>query len=274
MPPPTPAADSDLSLAAITGRLRAAGCVFAEQEAAILTDSAPTPDALRFMIGQRAGGLPLEHVVGWASFCGLRVAVDHGVFVPRRRSELLVRLAARLAASCSVVVDLACGCGAIGAAIAALVSGVELHACDIDQAAVRCARRNLEPLGGRVYQGDLYQPLPDSLRHRVAVIAANVPYVPTDEVVLMPAEARVHEPVAALDGGRDGLDVLRRAAAGAAEWLAPGGHLLVEASARQAAIAAKVVAAAGLEPAVATDEDLGATVVVGRRPSATPGMRR
>jgi release factor glutamine methyltransferase len=273
MPPPTPAADSDLSLAAITGRLRAAGCVFAEQEAAILTDSAPTPDALRFMIGQRAGGLPLEHVVGWASFCGLRVAVDHGVFVPRRRSELLVRLAARLAASCSVVVDLACGCGAIGAAIAALVS-VELHACDIDQAAVRCARRNLEPVGGHVYRGDLYQPLPDSLRHRVAVIAANVPYVPTDEVALMPAEARVHEPFAALDGGRDGLDVLRRAAAGAAEWLAPGGHLLVETSARQAAVAAEVVAAAGLEPAVAADADLGATVVVGRGPSVTPGLRR
>jgi release factor glutamine methyltransferase len=161
MPSPTSAADSDLSLAAIPGRLRAAGCVFAEQEAAILTDSARTPDALRFMIGQRAGGLPLEHVVGWASFCGLRIAVDHGVFVPRRRSELLVRLAAGLAASCSVVVDLACGCGAIGAAIAALVSGVELHACDVDQAAVRCARRNLEPLGGDMStHGDLYQPLP------------------------------------------------------------------------------------------------------------------
>ncbi len=273
------ACDPDLGLPEITARLRAAGCVFAEEEAEVLAGSAASHDALRAMLGQRVAGLPLEHVVGWAEFCGLRIAVDHGVFVPRRRSELLVRRAAALGqpggatprdppltAPGAVVVDLACGCGAIGAAIAALVTGVDLYASDIDPAAVRCARRNLEPLGGHVYCGDLYQPLPGRLRGQVAVIAANVPYVPTDAVALMPAEARVHEPLAALDGGPDGLDLLRRAAAGAGGWLAPGGHLLIETSADQAEAAVAAFAEAGLAPAVVTDDDLGAAVIIGRRP--------
>jgi release factor glutamine methyltransferase len=90
----------------------------------------------------------------------------------------------------------------------------------------------------------------------------------------MPAEARVHEPFAALDGGRDRA---RRAApgrGGAAEWLAPGGHLLVETGARQAAAAAESWPAMALEPAIAADEDLGATVVVGAGASIMPGLRR
>lgn len=262
------ARDAALDVPAITLRLRAAGCVFAEDEARILTEAAQTPGALRDMVDRRVAGLPLEHIVGWAGFCGLRIAIEPGVFVPRPRSELLVRLAADLAAPGSAVVDLACGSGAIGAAIAASAAsaGVELHACDIDQAAVRCARRNLAAAGGQVHAGDLYAALPAALRGRVSVIAANVPYVPSEAVVLMPAEARMHEPPLALDGGDDGLDVLRRAVAGAREWLAPGGHLLIETSRGQAAAAAAEFAAAGLTAQVATDEELGATVIVGQRP--------
>ena len=101
-----------------------------------------------------------------------------------------------------------------------------MHAADIDPAAVRCARRNLGPAGGQVYQGDLYGPLPAGLRGRVDILLANVPYVPTSDVALLPPEAREHEARVALDGGPDGLDVLRRVAAGAPAWLAPGGHLL------------------------------------------------
>src|SRR5258708_7745267 len=131
-----------------------------------------------------------------------------------------------LAGRASVVLDLACGSGAIGAAIATLAADVELHAADIDPAAVACARRNLAPVGGQVYAGDLYEPLPARLRRRVSVIAANVPYVPTEAVTLMPPEARVCEPLVALDGGPGGLYVLRQAAVGAAAWLMPGRHLL------------------------------------------------
>jgi release factor glutamine methyltransferase len=266
-----PAPDPALSIAAITARLRAAGCVFAEEEAALLAGAADSPEALGAMVEQRASGRPLEHIVGWAEFCGLRIALEPGVFVPRRRSELLVRLASARVAPGSVVVDLACGSGAIGAAIAAQAASaaapVELYACDIDPAAVRCARRNLSTAGGHVYAGDLYEALPAALHRRVSVIAANVPYVPTEAVVLMPAEARMHEPLLALDGGPDGLDILRRAAASAGAWLAPGGHVLIESSSGQAPAAAKAFTAAGLAADIARDDDLGATVIIGQLPA-------
>ena len=250
----------------IVTRLRAAGCVFAEDEARLLIAAARTPAELDVMVGQRVAGLPLEQVLGWADFCGLRIIVTPGVFVPRRRTEFLVRQAVALARRGDVIVDLCCGAGAIGAALAAAVEGVEVYAADIDPAAVRCARQNLP--ADRVYQGDLYDPLPAALRGRVAILAANVPYVPAREIELLPAEARAHEPRAALDGGADGLDVLRRVAIGAAAWLAPGGYLLSETSDRQASLAEAVVTASGLAARVARSPDLDATVIIARRPSS------
>ncbi len=249
----------------VVTRLRAAGCVFAEDEARLLTAAARTPAELDAMVSRRAAGEPLEQVLGWAGFCGLRIAVAPGVFVPRRRTEFLVRQAGALARPGDVVVDLCCGAGAIGAALAAAVDGAQVHAADNDPAAVRCARQNLP--GGHVYQGDLYDPLPASLRGRVAVLAANVPYVPTEEIGFLPPEARTHEPLSALDGGADGLDVLRRVAAGAPGWLAPGGHLLIEASERQAPLAEAAFTAAGLTARAARSPDLDVAVVIGRRPA-------
>ena len=251
---------------AIVTRLRAAGCVFAEDEARLLIAAARTPAELDAMVGQRVAGLPLEQVLGWAEFCGLRITVTPGVFVPRRRTEFLVRQAVALARRGDVIVDLCCGAGAIGAALAAAVEGAEMYASDIDPAAVRCARQNLP--ADRVYQGDLYAPLPAALRGRVAILAANVPYVPAREIELLPAEARAHEPRAALDGGADGLDVLRRVAIGAAAWLVPGGYLLSETSDRQAWMAEAVVTASGLAARVARSPDLDATVIIARRPSS------
>ena len=249
----------------IVTRLRAAGCVFAEDEARLLIAAARTPAELDAMVGQRVAGLPLEQVLGWAEFCGLRITVTPGVFVPRRRTEFLVRQAASLARRGDVIVDLCCGAGAIGAALAAAMEGVEVYAADIDPAAVRCARQNLP--ADRVYQGDLYTPLPAVLRGRVAILAANVPYVPTGQLPLLPPEARDHEPRLSLDGGPDGLDVARRAVAGAPDWLAPGGRLLIEATEEQAGTLAGAVTAAGLTAAVTGCEDLDATVVTGTRPA-------
>jgi release factor glutamine methyltransferase len=254
------------SIPVITARLRAAGCVFAEDEARLFVSAARTPADLVAMVDRRVGGLPVEHVVGWAEFCGLRVAVDPGVFVPRRRTEFLVRQAAALTRPKAVVVDLCCGTGAVGAALIARLDRIELHAADIDPAAVRCARRNLGPARGHVYEGDLDEPLPATLRGRVDVLVASAPYVPTQDIGLLPAEARVHEPRVSLDGGVDGLDVVRRVIAVAPRWLVPGGHLLVEMSERQAPQAARVVARAGLIPRVARSSELDATVVVGARP--------
>lgn len=247
---------------AVVARLRAAGCVFAEDEARLLAEAAATPDALTALVGQRVAGLPLEHLLGWAEFCGLRIAVDPGVFVPRRRTELLVREAAARAPSRPVVVDLCCGSGAVGAALAAVLDVAELHAADVDPAAVDCARRNLP--GASVHVGDLFDALPADLRGRIDVLAANVPYVPSDALALMPPEARLHEPREALDGGTDGLAVARRVIDGASSWLAPGGSLLFETGEAQVAAAVAAVAAGGLLPRVATDDELGATVVIGR----------
>jgi release factor glutamine methyltransferase len=247
----------------MVSRLRAAGCVFAEDEARLLMSAARTPAELDAMVSRRAAGLPLEQVVGWAEFCGLRIVVAPGVFVPRRRTEFLVRQAVAAARPGAVIVDLCCGAGAIGAALAAAVDRAEVHAADLDPAAVRCARQNLP--GGHVYQGDLYAPLPAGLRGRVAVLAANVPYVPTGQIGFLPPEAREHEPRAALDGGADGLDVLRRVAAGAPGWLAPGGQLLSEISERQVPRAEAALAAGGLAATVVSSADLDVTVVIGRR---------
>ncbi|OON72085.1 hypothetical protein B1H18_31310 [Streptomyces tsukubensis] len=262
---------SALSRSTVVARLRAAGCVFAEDEAELLLGAAGTPADLAAMVDSRAGGLPLEHVLGWAEFCGLRVTVGPGVFVPRRRTEFLVRRAVALtvdhvAGRPVVAVDLCCGSGAVGVALAAALGAVELHAADVEPAAVRCARGNITAMGGTVHEGDLFAALPRSLRGRVDVLAANVPYVPTDEVELLPSEARVHEPLVALDGGSDGLDILRRVAGEAARWLAPGGHVLVETGERQAEAAVEAFRAGGLVPEVSADDALYSTVVTGRRP--------
>ncbi|MFB6438956.1 putative protein N(5)-glutamine methyltransferase [Streptomyces sp. NPDC056411] len=295
---------------AIVDRLRTAGCVFAEDEAELLLSTARTPDELAAMVERRVTGFPLEHVVGWAEFHGLRVAVDPGVFVPRRRTEFLVGQAVKLGRRAgsrgprangqtplgtdahdheppgtgtgtgdrapiatgstprpTVIVDLCCGSGAVGAALAAALGPVELIAADIEPAAVRCARRNTAPAGGVVHEGDLFDPLPNGLRGRIDILVANVPYVPTEEVGLLPPEAREYEPLVALDGGADGLDVLRRVTAEASQWLAPGGHLLVETSERQAPRAVQEFTRSGLFPQVAASDELSATVIIGTRPT-------
>jgi release factor glutamine methyltransferase len=267
------APDADL-----VARLRDAGCVFAEDEAELLTEAVAghsstdaAADELERLVARRVAGEPLEQVLGWAEFAGLRIAVEPTVFVPRRRTELLAAEAARLARGAStgghvpVVVDLCCGAGAIGAAIADAAGPIELVASDLDPAAVRAARRNLDPIGARVTEGDLFEALPADLRGRVDVLAVNAPYVPTDEIAMMPPEARDHEAFLALDGGADGLDVHRRVAAEAGDWLSPGGHLLIETSRRQAATTAALMRAGGLDTRVLRDDDLAATVVVGRR---------
>jgi release factor glutamine methyltransferase len=249
--------------AAVVARLRAAGCVFAEDEARLLLGTTADRGELSTLVDRRVAGEPLEHLLGWAEFRGLRVAVDPGVFVPRRRTGFLAQQAIDLARPGAVVLDLCCGSGAVGLAVAAERSDVELHAADVDPVAVACARRNTAAVGGRVYQGDLFGPLPAGLRGRVDVLVANVPYVPSGEIARMPPEARDHEPRTALDGGPDGLDVARRVVAGGPAWLAPGGSLLFETSEEQAPVAMALVRAGGLAARVAEDDELGATVVVG-----------
>src|SRR5688572_21960081 len=100
----------------VIAALRAGGCVFAEEEARLLLSAAVSDGELSALVDRRVAGEPLEHLLGWAEFCGLRIEVDPGVFVPRRRTEFLVRQAAARARPGATVVDLCCGSGAVGVA--------------------------------------------------------------------------------------------------------------------------------------------------------------
>jgi release factor glutamine methyltransferase len=247
---------------ALVTRLRAAGCVFAEEEAALLLESASSPDDLETRVARRVEGVPLEHVLGWAGFHGLRVAVDSGVFVPRRRTEFLVDEALRRGRPGAVVLDLCCGTGAVGLAVHRGLRGT-LYAADLDPAAVRCARRNLADDAAGVFEGDLFGALPASLINGVDLLLANVPYVPAGEIALLPPEARDHEARMALDGGSDGLDVLRRVAASAGDWLRPAGLLFTETSERQAPEAVSVLEGSGFQALIIGDDE---TTIVMARP--------
>ncbi|MBN8869806.1 MAG: putative protein N(5)-glutamine methyltransferase [Solirubrobacterales bacterium] len=246
-------------------QLRAAGSVFAEDEARVLSESAGSPAELDSMVQRRIGGEPVQQIVGWAEFCGLKIRVEPGVFLPRPRSEFLVEKAIGLGRRGASVLDVCCGTGALGVATAIGLGSTELHATDLDPVAVRCAAANVDEVGGRVYQGDLFEPLPRSLRGRADLLLLNAPYVPTAELPLMPREARLYEETITLDGGDDGLDIQRRAILEAPFWLAPGAHLLVETSDLQAESTMRLMKDVGLAMTLATSNEWGATVVIGQK---------
>jgi release factor glutamine methyltransferase len=250
--------------ATIAARLRAAGCVFAEDEADVLLATTTDTRELDDMLARRASGIPLEQVVGWALFCGIRIAVQPGVFVPRRRTEALVRAAVAVTRPGATVVDLCCGSGAIAAAIATQVPDVRLWASDVDPVAVRCARLNLASFNAQVSAGDVDDAIPNDLRHRVDIVVANVPYVPSADMEYLPAEARLHEPRVALDGGVDGLDVLRRVARRCGEWLGPHGWFFTECTPDQANAASAVLRSAGLVATATVDDDVEVAIVAGQ----------
>jgi release factor glutamine methyltransferase len=236
-------------------RLRAAGCVFAEDEAELLLAS---PAFSEELVLRRIAGEPLEYLLGWAEFADRRFLIAPGVFIPRHRTEFLVDAAIAAAGENPVIVDVCCGTGALGLTVHGATGGT-LVATDIDPAAVECARAN----GAEAVVGDLFDGLPASLRGTVGILLANTPYVPTGAIAELPREFRDFEARATLDGGPDGLDLQRRVAAGASSWLAVGGSVYVEASEDQAPASAALFEAAGLEARIVSDDD--ATIVVATR---------
>lgn len=240
----------------IESELRSAGCVFAEQEAALLTEVAAGA-ALEELVRRRCEGEPLEHLLGWVEFRGRRLAVGPGVFVPRRRTEFL----AELADGDGILVELCAGVGPV----VATAESKQSFAVEIDRAAAEYAGANAPD--AMVLVGDLFRPLPDTLRGAVDVVAANAPYVPTAAIAMMPAEAREREPRAALDGGPDGLLLHRRIALDAPRWLRPGGRLLIETGRHQSVYTAAAMRSAGLITTVRSDGDREATVAIGVMPS-------
>ena len=260
---------------ATVARLRAAGCVWAEDEAVLLHAHSRDPDELEALLVRRVAGEPLELVLGWVEFLGRRLAVATGVFVPRRRTELLARTAlARVddvgpEGRLPVVVEMCCGVAPVAAQLE--TTPAEVHAADVSPQALACARTNAP--SAELHLGDLYDALPPRLRGRVDVLVANAPYVPSARIASMPPEAREHEPREALDGGTDGVDLHRRLAAYAVEWLRPGGVLLVETSPAQAPLTTAAMSDSGLATRVEQDDDLGGCVAIGTRPvsSRPPG---
>jgi len=242
-----------------TARLRSAGCVFAEEEAALLLAHTADDAELERLVRAREAGAPLEQLLGWAEFDTLRIRLEPGVFVPRQRSLLLVEEAARLAPPGATVLDLCCGSGALLAAVLRRRPDVVPLAADLDPAAVTAARRNLPP--DAVHEGDLFAALPDAARGRVDVVLLNAPYVPTERIADLPPEARDHEHRLALDGGADGLAVHRRVLAEAGAWLAPGAIVLTEVATHQLATIADLAVHRGWRATPIVDEERRATVV-------------
>ncbi|MGV9857659.1 N5-glutamine methyltransferase family protein [Gordonia sp. NPDC003425] len=223
-----------VDLAALAARLRAGGCVFAEEEAHILADAASDPAHLDTLVTRRLAGEPLEHLVGAVRFGDLTLSVGPGVFIPRQRSLLLAQATLDAARGFAepVVVEAFCGVAPIAATVRHRLPHADLHVTDLDPLALGHARRNL---GGQAsyHAGPGLRALPDALRGMVSVIAAVPPYVPDSALYLLPHEAH-HEPRRALLGGPDGLDHIRTLISEAPEFLAGRGTLLVEMNRTQA----------------------------------------
>lgn len=249
----------------LVGQLRAAGCVFAEDEAALLIAHEPDAVARDALVARRVAGEPLETILGWVAFAGLRLDVAPGVFVPRVRTELLARLAIDALPPGGTLVDLCCGVGAIAAAVAHNRPDVRVIAVDLDPASIAVAARNLARYGATALVSDMDA----GITSPADVVTACPPYVPTAEIAFMPAEARDFEPRAALDGGDDGTDLQAAVFLAAARLLRPGGVAIVETSENQAERTAQRAVEAGLLPGVGRDDVLGATVIV----AVSPGGR-
>lgn len=230
----------------LVARLRAAGCVFAEDEARVLRRSARDEDELAALLAARVRGEPLEQLVGWVDFGGLRLEVGPGVFVPRRRTLHLADAAVAALGSirAPVFVEAFAGVAPVAATVLAALPHAEVHVTDIDPLALRHARSNLHGRAG-VHRGSVVAGLPSHLRGRVSVIAAVPPYVPVGAAHLLPREAVDHEPPAALFGGSDGLGPARALIAAARGWLAPGGRVLIEMNTAQAGAATRAGCAHG-----------------------------
>lgn len=215
----------------LTRALADAGCIAAREEAdELIQAAAGDPGVLDELLCRRVQGEPIAWLTGEVTFCGARLFVAPGVYVPRWQTEPLARRAAALLPSAGVAVDLCTGAGPIAAALAAAVPTARIVATELDRNAVQCARRN----GVEVFEGWLDDPLPQELQGRVDVLTAVVPYVPTGSLSLLPRDVQAFEPRLALDGGIDGMDLLAEVARRSPSWLSPGGRLLLELGGDQA----------------------------------------
>ena len=203
----------------------------------------------RSAIERRATGEPLQYVTGEMPFRHLVLQVKPGVFIPRPETEVLVDAVLehldRIGGDQPAVLDLCTGSGAIAVSIAYERPGVRVHATEIVPATAEVARENARRAGVEdrvtVLDGDLFGPVPAGLRGAFDVVVSNPPYIPTADMAGLPTEVGGFEPRVALDGGADGMDVVRRIAEDAQGWLKPGGVVVVETDTSCAKEAARVL---------------------------------
>jgi release factor glutamine methyltransferase len=213
------AVGNTLDLASVTGALEAAGCVAAHEEAEALIQAADGDDELERMLARRRIGEPLAWLIGRANFCGLDIAIEPGVYVPRWQSESLALMAARLLPSTGWGVDICTGSGAIAMTMRSARPAAQVVATEIDPLAASCARRN-EVV---VYEGNLAEPLPAELASKVGVMIGVLPYVPNDALHLLPRDVQRFEPPRALDGGENGVELLSTVVRRSPRWIKTGG---------------------------------------------------
>ncbi|HMC53317.1 MAG TPA: methyltransferase domain-containing protein [Acidimicrobiales bacterium] len=226
-------------VATVVNRLKAAGCLAAVEEAEQLIASAPDDNVLELWIRRREQGEPPAWITGTVQFCGRTLHVDQGVYVPRYQSEELARRASNLLpGNGGWAVDLCTGAGAVAAHLMAEAPDATVVGVDVDERAAVCARRN----GVLAVVADLGEPLrPETFD----VVTAVAPYVPTGKLGLLPPDVQRYEPRLTLDGGGDGLDLVRRIVVTAARLLRPGGWLLTELGGEQDKRLAATLAASG-----------------------------
>jgi release factor glutamine methyltransferase len=228
-------------------------------------------DRLRELVKRRSLREPAQYILGNAGFYALELRTDARALIPRRETELLVDRAREIALERAVkALDLGTGCGCIALALAKhLAAGSRVWATDISPPALDLARENAATAGltdAVVFAaGDLYEALPHDAGP-FDIIAANLPYIPSGDIAGLMPEVRDHEPRQALDGGADGLDVIRACVSQTPPHVAAGGWLLLEVGMGQAPAALEMLRSAGLEPGdVLQDAASVGRVVQGRR---------
>jgi release factor glutamine methyltransferase len=215
----------DLDRGSITHALAEAGCVAPDREAAeLLAAAAGDRVRLAAILARRQRGEPIAWLTGRTTFCGATLVVAPGTYVPRPQTEPLAHRAAALLPTAGPAVDLCTGVGALAAVLAAADRSARVLATELDEAAARCARCN----GIDVHVGFLDDPLPPGLEGSVDVITAVVPYVPSEELHLLPRDVVAYEPRLALDGGPGGTALLSEVVRRAPRLLRSGGRLLIE----------------------------------------------
>ncbi|TSI16069.1 methyltransferase [Brevibacterium aurantiacum] len=267
----------------MVARLRAAGCVFAEDEARILIDAvtscaheasssglAPerSNSLLAEFVARRVAGEPLEQIVGWVEFAGQRLHVAPGVFVPRQRTALLAKATMRAVESAGPgarFLEAFCGVGPVATTVSRALPETQIHLGDHDETALERARKNVGP-SVNCHRLTCLKGLPQTLLGSFDVISAVPPYVPDAAAEFLPREAIEHEAPTALFGGADGLDLVRCLIRESGEWLAPGGVLLIELGREQRHTAADFAGARGFRASCILGDDEQTTVLELRRP--------